>query len=357
MQLSSESFFQLIRLSIGKAEQLTLPEGVNWKDVEVMVGRQGLSAIMVDGIERLSEEDRPPRSILLKWIGETLHSYEIRYEKYRHSIAEMATFFNARGLKMMVLKGYACSLDWPKPQHRPAGDIDIWLFGKNSEAEEVLRKEKGLPIDNSHHHHTVFFWRGFMVENHYDFVNVYAHKSSRELEKVFKRLGEDDTHFVELDGEIVYLPSPNLHALFLIRHLASHFVGSCITLRQILDWAFFVQKHTGEIDWHWLTAILDEYHMTDFYNCINAICVENLGFAADNFPSVQFLPSLKDQVLKDILSPEFSDEEPRGLMKRVVFKWRRWRANAWKQKLCFNESRWSAFWHGVWAKVLKPAGI
>lgn len=79
----------------------------------------------------------------------------------------------------MVLKGYACSIDWPKPEHRPCGDIDIWLFGKQKEADAALAAspkfhDSSFKIDSSHHHHTVFDWCSFSVENHYDFVNVYA---------------------------------------------------------------------------------------------------------------------------------------------------------------------------------------
>lgn len=257
----------------------------------------------------------------------------------------------------MVLKGYACSLNWPKPEHRPCGDIDIWLFGKQKEADVLLAKEKGIKMDGSHHHHTIFNWCGFSIENHYDFVNVHAHKSSAELEKVFKRLGEDDSHLVEVLREKVYLPSPNLHALFLIRHMVSHFAAAEITLRQVLDWAFFVEKHTKEVDWEWLDDLLEKHHMRDFFNCINAICVEDLGFSPTIFPVVQFLPSMKERVLNDILEPEYTAAEPKGLFKRMAYKYRRWQGNAWKQRLCYNESRWSMFWTGIWSKLIKPASI
>lgn len=194
-------------------------------------------------------------------------------------------------------------------------------------------------------------------------MNVYAHKSSAELEKVFKELGADDSHFVEIKdtstGSVtkVYLPSPNLHALFLIRHMVSHFAASEISLRQVLDWAFFVEKHTKEIDWEWLLGVLDKYHMRDFFNLINAICIEDLGFRAEIFPMVQFLPELKERVLEDILDPAYSTAEPARLFPRIVYKYRRWQGNAWKQKLCYSESRWESFWKGLWAHILKPSSL
>ncbi len=155
----------------------------------------------------------------------------------------------------------------------------------------------------------------------------------------------------------MYLPSPNLHALFLLRHMVSHFASAEINLRQVLDWAFFVEKHTKEVDWDWLTGLLERFHMKNFFECINGICVEDLGFDSSIFPRVCFDPALKDRVLSDILDPEYGAAEPKRLIPRTVYKYRRWQGNAWKQEMCYGESRWSAFWSGVWAKLLKPSSI
>jgi hypothetical protein len=294
---------------------------------------------------------------MAQWIGEVSQLYEQRYEQYLHAISTLAGFYNSHGYKMMVLKGYACSLNWPKAQHRPVGDIDIWQFGENKEADALLVSEKGIKLDNSHHHHTIFYWGDFMVENHYDFINVYHHKSNMALEKELKRLGEDDTHFVEVFGEKVYLPSPNLHALFLLKHTMNDFTSSSMTLRQLLDWAFHVEIFRREIDWRWLEKVLDKFYLKLFFDCINAICVEDLGFDASIFPYVQLNPMIKERVLDDILHPKYSVREPSSLLPRLMYKFRRWKANEWKHKLCYKESMWSAFWSGVWGHLLKPSSI
>jgi len=350
-----EAFLTLTRIGIGHRAGV-LSDSVNWNELLALSERQGLAAVLVDGIDKLPDSQKPPKNLLLQWIGEVLQNYEYRYELYRRAIVELARFYSEHGIKMMVLKGYACSLNWPKPEHRPCGDIDIWLFGKRKEADVLIAKEKGIKVDTSHHHHTVFYWRDFMVENHYDFVNRYR-RSSAELEMVFKDLGNDDTHTVDVIGEKFYLPSTNLHALFLIRHMVSHFASSEINLRQVLDWAFFVEKHTKEIDWEWLLGILDKYHMRDFFNLINAICVDDLGFSADIFLEVSFLPGLKERVLADILEPVYGTAEPASFIPRLIYKYRRWQGNAWKQKLCYSESRWESFWVGLWAHLLKPKSI
>ena len=413
-----ELFLRLVRLGIGRTDKSGFKfqdsgfKSVDWVALKALADRQGLTALVLDGLNTVHGEGfmvqgSMPQMLRLEWIGEVLQNYEARYKAYEKAIGSLAGWYNAHGFKMMVLKGYACSLDWPRPEHRPCGDIDIWLFGAQKEADEVLSHtdftdytdkiagqarnegfrvqnqsrigelENRVVIDNSHHHHTVFEWEGFVVENHYDFVNVHAHRSSREMEGIFKVLGDfknvddnlndnDKTNTngtnitnVLVNGEKVYLPSANLHALFLIRHMVSHFAAAEISLRQVLDWAFFVEKHGKEIDWKWLEGLLEKYHMRDFYNCINAICVGDLDFEFndnDNL-NVDVDEELKDRVLGDILEPEWRATEPRGFFRRMVYKYRRWQGNAWKQKMCYTESRWSAFWSGIWAKMMKPASF
>lgn len=353
---NTEVFFDLVRMGIGHHAS-SLPNDINWNVLDSIAEQQGLSAIVVDGIELLPKEKQPPKELLLQWIGETLQSYEYRYELYCSALAELAAFYNNHGFKMMVLKGYGCGIYWPKPEHRPCGDIDIWLFGKQKESDALLEKIKGVSIDTKEQHHTVFVWKDFVVENHYDFINIHHHKSNKELEKIFKELGKDDTNYIELYGERVFLPSPNLQALFLYRHAIAHFAAEGLVLRQLLDIAFFVKINSEKVDWHWVLNQLDTYGLRVMFNVFNAICVEELGFESIIFPQVQFCPILKARVLSDILNPEFPSTIPNGIISRVIYKWRRWRGNAWKHKLCYKESMWSAFWTGLWNHILKPSSI
>lgn len=354
-----EAFLSLVRLGIGL--NVSFPsKAVEWTAMKALAERQGLSAIILDGIERLPEDQQPPQLMLLTWIGQVMQGYEGHYEAYRKAVVELTAFYNAQGFKMMLLKGLACGRDWTNPAHRPYGDIDIWLFGRQKEADRILASEMGINVDNSHHHHTVFNWMGFTVENHYDFVNVHAHRSSRELEKIFKDLA--NTNYSNHTN--IYFPSANLHALFLIRHMVSHFAAVGITLRQVLDWAFFVEKHGDEVDWNWLLPLLEQHHMKAFFDCINAICVDDLGFKTTNFTNntngallSKSLENLKERILNDTLSPEFGGLQPEGLLRRIPFKYRRWKANAWKRELCFAESERNSFLGGVWNHLLKPKSI
>lgn len=162
-----ESFLSLVRLGIGHSIYSPVTS-VDWYALKALAEKHGLSAVILDGIDKcqLTSKDSEvsndqelensrikqtntngtnltnglPLELKLEWIGEVMQSYEGRYAAYEKAIGTLAGWHNANGFKMMVLKGYACSLDWPRPEHRPCGDIDIWQFGRQKEADETLQR-------------------------------------------------------------------------------------------------------------------------------------------------------------------------------------------------------------------------
>lgn len=373
MQLDiRQVFLSLIRLGIGHDDIFLFSShdngksySIDWDAIYNIANEHGLLAIVLDGIENIPASLRPSQDVMLQWIGEVLQYYEARYQDYEKSIAKLAKFYHLHDIRMMVLKGYGLSLYYPNPNHRPCGDIDTWNFGKQKEADTILTKKTGIPVDTSEHHHTVFYWEGYMVENHYDMLITTATKINKQLEPTLKELAMDDSHFVELmDDSIdsvtkVYLPSANFNALFLLRHMLMHFVACGINIRNILDWGFFWEKQGNDVDLDWLKGILEKYKMNTFFNIINAICVDNLGFDSYIFPIVQFNQELKEKVFKDTLSPDFDWKEAHRLsfFPRLVFKYKRWKAGAWKRELCFKESTLSSFLWSVRSHLLKPRTI
>lgn len=369
MRREEELLLGLVRAALGHGTEVAVPEGVSWDALLRLADAQGVAAIAADGLQRASVT--LPAAVRMQLASRVL-LHERVYRRHEQLMVKLARIYRKGGFRMMVLKGWGLSLNYPVPEHRPSGDLDIWNFGQWREADAYVAG-KGVTIDNSHHHHSVFYVEDLMVENHYDFINVHARRSNARLERIFKSLGEEShindnvnngkrIPWVEVYGERVYLPSANLHGLFLIRHAVAHFSAAEITLRQVLDWAFFVEKHSSEVDWDWLMKMLEEFGLKRFFDVLNAICVENLGFAfgslkAYGLPLTDVDKALKERVLGDILEPEFSEELPKRLLPRVWFRYRRWQANGWKQRLCYNESRWSAFCSGIWNHLLKPSSI
>ena len=372
-----DTFLRLVKLGIGHADGTEIPLSrfataplnrgaalVDWVALKELADAQGLSAVVLDGLNSLplkSLDAYGMQQILrLEWIGEVLQNYVQRYRDYEEKIGELAGFYASHGIKMMVLKGYGLSLYYPKPNHRPCGDIDTWNFGRQVEADEVLSREKGIKVDTSEHHHTVFWWKGYMVENHYDFLIESATKTNSLLEPIFKEKGMDDGRSVMVNGEKVYLPSPDLNALFLLRHSLMEFVGTGISLRLLLDWAFFWKAECKNVDIPWLLGVVEKHGMMDFFHIINKICVEDLGFDSSIFPKTESKKEgLKGKVLEECLSPEYDKRaaHQKGLIKRVLFKYRRWKGGSWKRELCYKEGNLESFLWSVRMHIMKPSSI
>lgn len=94
---NKEFFLSLVRLGIGHECDGILAHQVDWQVIEALAAEQGLSAVVVDGVDKLPLESRPPKPVLLQWIGETLQGYEYRYGQYCKAIAEMASFYRGVG--------------------------------------------------------------------------------------------------------------------------------------------------------------------------------------------------------------------------------------------------------------------
>lgn len=334
----------------------------DWNEIVRFSIRQGVAALVYDGLQEMAGQDRlpeacrPPKPLMMQLFTHTLQ-VEKHCRGQRKSIAGMAAFYRKHHIRMMILKGYSAGLNYPVPQHRPCGDIDIYLYGKQHEADRLMEQELNIKVDAGHHHHTVFTFGGVMVENHYDFFNIYAHRSNRELEQILVQLVEKQPGVsVDVDGETVYTPSADVFALFHIRHAAQHFAAEHIALRHLADWALFVRNHTGEISWPWLEKIVCEQNMHRFFYAINVISAEVFGIDASCFPEGQRDVKLEERIFNEILNPEFSEYVHDGLpfFKRMSGKLRRWMANRWKSKLVFKESLLNTFFVLYFSRLISP---
>lgn len=335
----------------------------------------GITAIVWDELHDAAaageEADVLPKTLKLQW-ALNVKQVEGKYAQQRAVIAKLAKFFAEHGIKMMVLKGYGLSLNYPVPNHRPCGDVDIWLFEEGvaadgamqrvvaqQRADELLRKEYGINIDESKHHHTVFYVDGVMIENHYDFLNIHAHRSSRRIEQVLIQLAQQKLEPVEVDGATVYLPSADFHALFLLRHSASHFAATDIRLRHLLDWHYFVLKYGSIIDWAFLDKFAHEVNMHRFLHCLNAICIDRFSLPSVIVPEFERDAKLEERVWREILQPEFAIASPKnaGYLRSWVFMFRRWWTNRWKHRITYPEGLDETFFVQLWSHLLKPKSL
>ena len=343
----------LVKIGIKKGKTLTPSvENVDWEELFSLAERQGVSAIALDGINRCFENGLALNldfQTKMEWIG-AVSQQEVVYKQHVDNTQDLALWYKRHDIRMMVLKGYGLSLNYPIPNHRPSGDIDIYLFGDQEKADKLLHDELGIEIDKSHHHHTVFNYKGESVENHFDFLNVYVRKSNRAIEQKLKDIANTS---ITNDANVIF-PSTEFNAIYLLRHCAAHFASTEMTVRQVLDWGLFMEKHHKEINWKDYLPYIKKEGMYRFYNLLGLFCMIYLGFNASIFNGL-YEDELLERFSNEILSPEFKDKENGSLLHSLSVKPRRWWHNRWKNRLCYPDSAISDFTYGLWAKVMKPS--
>lgn len=347
----------MLHYLFGKAKQRAINADykIDWHDVYGLAVRQGVSAILLEAISKLPNDDRPPKSLLLQWIGLST-MMERMYAKHRERIDSLAKLYGRHNIRMLLLKGYGCSLGYPKPEHRPTGDIDVYLFGKQEEADALVEKELGVKVHRDYHKHSTFNYGGVEVENHAKFIDDVSHKSNIRFEQILMSvLDKEECLASPIDN--VLLPSPTFNALFLLRHTGEHFASNEITLRHVLDVGTFFHRYHSKIDWALVFNVYKEERMMQFFNAIATICVEYLGIDAACFASddkqytYQSDTVLADRILSDIF--EKKDVLPMSTvgidtigkkLRYAIDKSRRWWRNHWKYQLVYNENLMESFW-------------
>lgn len=360
---SKEILLALLRAALAENCTPTLPPNIDWEAVRNMAERQGVGAIVWGCVNFLhtdhvlSSDQLPQKATKLQW-AYSVEKQTKKYRKHEQVIKKLARILAENNIKMMILKGYGLSVEYPTPEHRSCSDIDIWLYGNHDTANKLIANRLNINIDNSRHHHTLFYVEGVMIENHYTLLDLSGHRSNRDIERELRATIQQGATTMKIDGTEIWCPSVNGHALFLLRHAASHFAAVEIVLRHIIDWGVFVKHHSHEIDWMWLRSVSRRHNMEQFMDAITVIASDICSFDISIIPTVTRRPELEQRILDDILSPEFSEKMPQqGLISIVWFKTRRWWANRWKHKLVYNESLIVSFITQSWSHILKPKGI
>ncbi|WP_308285046.1 nucleotidyltransferase domain-containing protein, partial [Prevotella sp.] len=287
-----------------KESVIDIKYDIDWHSVYALALRQGITAILLDAISKLPNEARPSKPMLLQWIGQAT-MMERMYAKHMEKIASLAEFYRQYDIKMLLLKGYGCSLCYTKPEHRPTGDIDVFLFGRQDEADVLVEKQLDIKVHREYHKHSTFNYGGVEVENHAKFIDDVSHKSNIRFESILMAV-LDKEECLKSPIDNVLIPSPTFNALFLLRHTGEHFASNEITLRQVLDVGTFFQRYHSKIDWALVFKVYKEERMLRFFNAIATICAEYLGIDATCFASddkqysYQSDITIADRILSDI---------------------------------------------------------
>ena len=121
---NQNTFLSLVRMGIGHSS--AQPDVDNWQAIKALADKQGLTAVVADGIEKLQDTKRPPKELLLQWIGEVLQG-EATFKLHKEVASDMANLFHCNQIRTYVLKGLIVAECYPRHNHRVSVDMDCYL--------------------------------------------------------------------------------------------------------------------------------------------------------------------------------------------------------------------------------------
>ena len=177
----------LLKSSLGygySGEEMRSLSCADWNRVVDLAFDNGVAALAVDGLQKLYEsnpeleleiDSEALEDLKYEWFGEVMQA-ENDYREHCQKVKKICRTYADNGFKPILLKGIGLSLDYPIPEHRLCGDLDIFLTeGKNLEGDMMIKEKLGLEVTKKKAgHHSHFTYKGLLVENHYELSSSYS---------------------------------------------------------------------------------------------------------------------------------------------------------------------------------------
>ncbi len=237
---------QLIQVAIGCREKLSRSLTVfEWSEVYKQSILQAVSGICLLGLEKLPEEQRPPKLLLIEWIG-LVEGIKRRNKLVDKQTKDIWQQLNNAGLKAVILKGQGIACEYgEKSEYRQSGDIDVWVKGGFKTVCDYVQIT--YPTDDIAYHR--FHYNVFSdteVELHHRPTLMRNLLDDMKLSKWYN--GFDANKFIYLPEKGFAVPPSDFNVIFILTHIYRHFLFEGVGLRQVMDYYFVLKNHSYNLD-------------------------------------------------------------------------------------------------------------
>lgn len=331
MTKEQKALLELIRIgSSGVCNFSEALANADWQKVHDLVGRHGVTCLGWHGVELLFKQkvDLCPHKVKIHWCVQSIQAQIAMAQKRAKSLE----FVRDLGLPCVILKGIDYCRFWPKDDWRTFGDLDIWLQKERYDRGNQRARAMGCRIeDDGYYKHSKIFYNKLMIENHMFLTMFDETRSGKILESALQKLINKTT---TADGQSWLSPSNEFTALFILVHAHQHFFFDGFSLKQILDWHFFLLKEENNVDWNAVLPVMEKAHVFGFYNVMTAFCVRYLGL------KTIMLYNCSEKLVEDFCKELFSNGDNAAHQNRKASQLIRRFKRMWRFRMFLGESIW-----------------
>lgn len=281
-------FFSILRSSLW-GTPVEVPEGFSqWNIIMKLAKTQALMGLVGDVLltRREIRDTLPPKFVeQLQDIPMTnvgMHSH------MNMTLQLVVLTLRKAGVEPVLLKGQGLARNYPVPELRQCGDIDLYVGEKNYEKVYSLLEPIASEIDDfsrlaigKHFHLKV---ANSLIEVH-RFADVHASPTFNEIYQEYASEGlSKDLVPINFGDVAVNTPADNFNAFYVFNHLWHHFITEGVGLRQMCDWMLFLHTRCGRLDLDYLKQLLERMDLVLPWKTFGCILVDYLGLPSDEFP-------------------------------------------------------------------------
>lgn len=277
MTIVQEQLLSLLRAALlGKKPDDSLFKNVSWKEVVHLADIETVKGLLLDGMSLLPKELMPDEDTIMNLAGRQNKIVQ-HNQVHRETIVKIDQALKANGITTVFMKGQITALRYPKPLHRQPGDIDFVVSQDDfAKTLDVLDTTGKVDRNIVHEHHGMAWVNGIIVEPHYKVHNYQRPSTDKAMQEMFAEVFPDKLIEINIDGHKVHVFPPTLESVFLISHMVNHVYEEGLGLRQVIDYAMFLDKCADKIDWLQHNEFLYRMRMQRAFRIFTCICAEYL---------------------------------------------------------------------------------
>ena len=268
-----------------------ISDSVDYGNVLKLAEEQAVVGLLLAGLESLSVEQRPPKSLLLQCIGE-VQMIESQNCAMNTFIEKLFIMLQKEGMEPVLMKGQGIAQCYEKPLWRSSGDVDLLLNDEDYERCKafLLPKATSLESEFAYHKHQGMIMNGWPIEIHGRIRGLLTDRADRVLDEMQKDIFKSNKEGSKLfrywkNGNVeVPLMAATEDTVYVFSHVLHHFFGGGIGLRQICDWCRLMWTYREDIDVVVLETRLHKMGMMTEWLAFAMLAVEWLGMPPESIP-------------------------------------------------------------------------
>lgn len=233
INVNQQALLELVKAALFGTEP-SFPVDIDWDAVLQEAKDQAVVALAAAAV---------PKEETAKWQTSVARN-TANFLNLLNEQTKLIRLFDAAGIPLVILKGFAAAMYYPAPLRRAMGDIDFLVPPEYFESARSLMDENGYVFNSNHGTDRDYSYsmRGVVLELHHRYSD-----EKWDIDPLILKSFSDISTRELFNHRFPVLPEM-INGLVLLDHVRHHLQGG-LGIRQIIDWMMFVHANLNDETW------------------------------------------------------------------------------------------------------------